>query len=83
MKITIAIDSFKGSLSSMEAGTAAMEGVKAALPNAEVYVRPLADGGEGTVRPEWAAGYAASRLRGLWKNRWNAVTASSKRKKQR
>lgn len=49
MKITIAIDSFKGSLSSMEAGTAAMEGVKAALPNAEVYVRPLADGGEGTV----------------------------------
>lgn len=49
MKITIAIDSFKGSLSSMEAGYAAMEGVTAAIPDAEVYVRPLADGGEGTV----------------------------------
>lgn len=49
MKITIAIDSFKGSLTSMEAGTAAMEGVKAAFPEAEVQVRPLADGGEGTV----------------------------------
>ena len=49
MKITIAIDSFKGSLTSMEAGTAAMEGVKAAFPDASVYVRPLADGGEGTV----------------------------------
>lgn len=33
----------------MEAGTAAMEGVKAAIPDAQVYVRPLADGGEGTV----------------------------------
>lgn len=49
MKITIAIDSLKGSLSSMEAGSAAMEGVKAAIPDAEVSVRPLADGGEGTV----------------------------------
>lgn len=49
MKIAIAIDSFKGSLSSMEAGCAAMEGVKAAIPDAEVHVRPLADGGEGTV----------------------------------
>ena len=49
MKITIAIDSFKGSLSSMEAGNAAKEGVKAAFPEAEVCVRPLADGGEGTV----------------------------------
>lgn len=49
MKVTIAIDSFKGSLTSMEAGTAAMEGVKAAIPDAEVRVRPLADGGEGTV----------------------------------
>lgn len=33
----------------MEAGAAAMKGIKAAIPNAEVYVRPLADGGEGTV----------------------------------
>lgn len=49
MKAVIAIDSFKGSLSSMEAGNAALEGIKRAVPNAEVIVRPLADGGEGTV----------------------------------
>lgn len=49
MKVTIAIDSFKGSLSSMAAGEAAALGVRRACPNAEVRVRPLADGGEGTV----------------------------------
>lgn len=49
MKITIAIDSFKGSLSSMEAGKAAEEGIQRVFPEADVSVRPLADGGEGTV----------------------------------
>ncbi len=49
MKVTVAIDSFKGSLSSMEAGQAAAEGVKRVYPDAEICVRPLADGGEGTV----------------------------------
>lgn len=50
MKITVAIDSFKGSLSSLEAGRAAREGIRRVFPSAEVQVRPLADGGEGTVR---------------------------------
>ena len=49
MKVAIAIDSFKGSLSSVAAGNAAAEGVKRVFPNAECMVRPLADGGEGTV----------------------------------
>ena len=49
MKIVFSIDSFKGSLSSLEAGNAAAEGAKRALPDAECVVRPLADGGEGTV----------------------------------
>ena len=49
MKVAIAIDSFKGSIGSMEAGNAAAEGVKRAIPGAECVVRPLADGGEGTV----------------------------------
>ena len=49
MKVVVAIDSFKGSLSSMEAGQAIAEGVKRVRQNAEVVVRPLADGGEGTV----------------------------------
>ena len=49
MKVVVAIDSFKGSLSSMEAGQAIAEGVKRVYQSAEVVVRPLADGGEGTV----------------------------------
>ena len=48
MKVVIAIDSFKGSLSSMEAGMAASMGVKK-VREAEVIVKPLADGGEGTT----------------------------------
>lgn len=49
MKVVIAIDSLKGSLSSIEAGMAAKEGILKAKPEAEVIVKPLADGGEGTV----------------------------------
>ena len=49
MKVVVAIDSLKGSLSSLEAGDAIKCGILKAIPNAEVYVRPLADGGEGTV----------------------------------
>ncbi len=49
MKAVIAIDSLKGSLSSMEAGYAIAEGIKRADSDAKVIVRPLADGGEGTV----------------------------------
>lgn len=49
MKVVVAIDSFKGSLSSLEAGEAIKCGVLKAMPDANVIVRPLADGGEGTV----------------------------------
>lgn len=50
MKIVIAIDSFKGSLTSLEAGKAAEIGIKNAAPNAEIKIYPLADGGEGTCK---------------------------------
>lgn len=49
MRVVIAIDSFKGSLTSLEAGYAAREGILCAVPQAEVIVKPLADGGEGTT----------------------------------
>ena len=49
MKVVIAIDSFKGSLSSTEAGNAVKEAVLGIDGTAEAVVRPLADGGEGTV----------------------------------
>ena len=50
MKVVIAIDSFKGSLSSLQAGTAAATGIYRVDPKVETVVRPLADGGEGTVQ---------------------------------
>ena len=49
MKVVVAIDSLKGSLSSLEAGDAIRAGILKADSSIEVQVRPLADGGEGTV----------------------------------
>lgn len=48
MKVIVAIDSFKESLTSIQAGDAARRGILAAVPEAEIQVLPLADGGEGT-----------------------------------
>ena len=49
MKVTVAIDSLKGSLTSREAGEAARSGILDICPDAAVFVRPIADGGEGTL----------------------------------
>ncbi len=49
MNIVIAMDSFKGSLSSLCAGEAVAEGIKKAIPHSVPVVLPVADGGEGTV----------------------------------
>lgn len=49
MNIMILIDSFKGSMTSMEAGNAAKAGILKVQPDANVKVCPLADGGEGTT----------------------------------
>lgn len=49
MKVVIAIDSLKGSLSSMEAGNTIKSAILNVKPDAEVVVKPLADGGEGTT----------------------------------
>ena len=49
MKTVIAIDSFKGSMTSLEAGNSAAEGIKRVYPGSATVVIPVADGGEGTV----------------------------------
>ncbi len=49
MRIVVAVDSFKGSLTSVEAGQAIRDGILRANHDAEVLVCPIADGGEGTV----------------------------------
>ena len=49
MKVVIAIDSLKGSLTSLEAGKAIENGIRRVYKDARIVIRPLADGGEGTV----------------------------------
>ena len=49
MKIIVAIDSFKGCLTSAEANNAAAEGIAAAVPDADIVQIPVSDGGEGWV----------------------------------
>jgi glycerate kinase len=47
--VVIAPDSFKGSLSAEEVATAIGAGIRAAIPDAQVRLCPIADGGEGTL----------------------------------
>lgn len=49
MKIVIAPDSFKGSLSAPEAASAIEAGIKKVMPDAQTVLVPVADGGEGTM----------------------------------
>lgn len=48
MNVAVIMDSFKGSMTSLEAGNAVRKGIKYVYPNANVSVKSLADGGEGT-----------------------------------
>lgn len=55
MKVIIAIDSFKGSLTSVEAGEVAREGILQVHPNWQIDLIPIADGGEGMLEVMLAA----------------------------
>lgn len=61
MKIVIAPDSFKESLSALEAADAIEEGIKRIWPDANIVKVPMADGGEGTVQAVVDALYAELR----------------------
>jgi len=64
MKIVVAMDSFKGSLSAVRACEIAADSIGSAAPNAETVIKPMADGGEGTARAMIVAGD------GEWVERW-------------
>src|SRR5947209_20055419 len=49
MRVVVAPNAFKGSLSALEAAAAMVEGVRAVFPRAEILSIPIADGGDGTV----------------------------------
>ncbi|MBU4227197.1 glycerate kinase [bacterium] len=50
MKIVVAPDSFKGSLTAIEVSDAIEQGIREVFPGAEIVKIPMADGGEGTVQ---------------------------------
>ena len=56
MRILIAPDKFKGTLTGAEAAEAMATGVCRVLPDADITVQPIADGGEGTLEAVLAAG---------------------------
>lgn len=56
MKILIAPDKFKGTLTGEEAVEALAAGVRRVLPDAEILAQPIADGGEGTLEAVLASG---------------------------
>jgi len=49
MKLLLAPDAFKGSLTAAEAASAMAAGIRSVMPDADLTVMPLADGGEGTL----------------------------------
>ena len=55
VKVVIAIDSFKGCMTSVEANRAAAEGVRDVCPDAEIVQVPVSDGGEGFLEAFHAA----------------------------
>lgn len=57
MRVLIAPDKFKGSLTAAEAAAAIRAGVLDSRPDAEVVEMPIADGGEGTLEAAYRAGY--------------------------
>lgn len=63
MKIVLAPDKFKGSLTAPEVAAALAEGIRDVLPDAELVLVPVADGGEGTVSAALGAGFSPRRAR--------------------
>lgn len=77
MRVVIAPDSFKGSLTSVEVAEALASGWSAARPGDEVLLAPLADGGEGTLVAiaaaggwEWRTAAASDPIGRPWEARW-------------
>ncbi len=56
MRVVVAPDKFKGSLTAAEAAAAMAEGVLSVWPDAEVGELPIADGGEGTLEAGYRTG---------------------------
>ena len=56
-RVLVAADKFKGTLTSAEVGAAVGAGLRLGVPDVDVEVVPIADGGDGTLAAAVAAGY--------------------------
>ncbi|RLY91636.1 glycerate kinase [Kocuria tytonicola] len=63
MRIVVAPDKFKGSVTAHEAASQLAAGIRDARPDAHVDVLPVADGGEGTLDAALGAGFERHELR--------------------
>lgn len=77
VRVIVAPDKFRGSLSAAEAARAISEGIRSVDPLADVVEIPMADGGEGTHAAAVRAGFEEqiSRVRGPLGDLINAVWA--------
>jgi glycerate kinase len=50
MKVVIAPQGFKGNLTALEVGQAVEKGIRKVVPDVQTVIKPMADGGEGTVQ---------------------------------
>ncbi|MGA9345206.1 MAG: glycerate kinase, partial [Nocardioidaceae bacterium] len=57
MRVVIAPDKFKGSLTAAEVAAAVADGLTRVRPDVEVVTRPVADGGDGTVDAVVSVGF--------------------------
>ncbi|MGO1972511.1 MAG: glycerate kinase [Propionibacteriaceae bacterium] len=64
LRVLIAPDKFKGSLTAAEVAAAVAAGLATELPDAELIALPVADGGEGTVAAALGAGFVDRTVRG-------------------
>ena len=76
MKIVIAPDSFKESLSATQVAQAIARGVKHAIPNARTVCLPMADGGEGTVEAVLGATHGQRRTKTVQNANGEPISAS-------
>ena len=58
MRIVVAMDSFKGSLTTVRACEIFAEAIASIMPDAEIIIKPMADGGGGAAQATIAAGNA-------------------------
>src|SRR5437870_12995742 len=77
MRVVIAPNAFKGSLSALDAAEAIAEGVRVAAADADLVLVPIADGGDGTVDALVAATHGERRTLRVRGPLGDAVDAAS------